>query len=243
MMQCKGMLEEPVGMGDMKPLTETVQDEYSRIASFYDHIVGPLILPVRKEVCRLALQQGFRKVIDICCGTGAQCIMLRRLGFTVAGIDLSPAMLEMARQRSLGQIPLLAADAAFLPFPDGSFDCAILCFALHEKGEASRHRIVAEAKRVLTPNGRIMIVDFETPRGLLSRTAAGFVHLIERSAGRRHYWNFLSYMRAGALQGLLNAHSLRPTATRMFYFSNVSMVVATVPRGSSRAGIAGSSTE
>lgn len=235
--------EEQVGMGDMEPLAETVQDEYGRIASFYDQIVGPLVLPVRREVCRMVLQHGFKRVLDICCGTGSQCIMLRRLGFSVAGLDLSPAMLEIARRQSRGKIPLIAGDAARLPFPDESFDCTILCFALHEKEAASRQRIVAEAKRILSPNGRIVIVDFETPSGLSSMTAAGFVHLIERFAGRRHHRNFLGYMRAGALHGLLYTHSLRPTITRMFYLSNVSMVVASVPPDSSRAAIAGSNTE
>ncbi len=225
------------------PMNAAIHDEYSGIATCYDQIVGPLILPVRREVCRIALRHGFERVLDICCGTGAQCIMLRPLGFSVAGVDLSPAMLEVARRRSLGQIPLLAADATRLPFHDESFDCAILCLALHEKEKASRDQIVTEAIRVLNPKGRIVIVDFETPRGFMSRVAAGFVHLIEHSAGKRHYRNFLSYMRTGALRGLLNAHNLRPTATRMFYFYNVSVVVATVPCGSPRAGIAGSSME
>lgn len=228
--------------GDMGSLTLTAEDEYGRVASCYDHIVGPLILPVRREVCRVALQYRFKRVLDICCGTGTQCILLRRLGVAAAGLDLSPTMLEMARRQARGQVPLLAADAACLPFPDRSFDCAVLSFALHEKEEATRRRMLAEAKRVLRPNGRIVIVDFEAPGGLLSRTAASFIHLIERSAGRRHYRNFLSFMRAGALQGFLVSHGLRPTVTRMFYFSTVSMVVASVLPGPSRAAIAGSGT-
>ncbi len=216
-------------MRDIEPLDENIRDEYFRIASYYDRIIGPLVMPVRRGVCRMVLKHGFKKILDICCGTGSQCIMLGSLGFSVTGVDISPAMLRVARQKSRGQIPFHAADAASLPFPDDSFDCAILSFALHEKEEKSRHRILAEAKRVLDPGGRIVIVDFEAPIGLLSRAAGGFVHLVEQCAGERHYRNFLNYMRMGALRGLLGVHGLFPTHERLYHFSNVSLVVAAVP--------------
>ena len=215
-------------MRDIEHLGENIRDEYFRIASHYDRIIGPLVMPVRRGVCRVVLKHGFKKILDICCGTGSQCIMLRSLGFSVAGVDLSPAMLGVARQNSRGQIPFHAADAANLPFPDDSFDCAILSFALHEKEEISRHRILAEAKRVLDPGGRIVFVDFEAPIGLLSRAAGGFVHLVERCAGKRHYANFLNYMRMGALRGLLRVQGLLPTHERLYHFSNVALVVAAV---------------
>lgn len=185
-------------------------------------------MPVRMEICRMALKHGFRGILDICCGTGAQCIALSRLGLSVAGVDLSPAMLRVARRKSCGQIPFLGADARSLPFPDNSFDGVILSFALHEKDEGSRHRILAEAKRVLKPGGRILIADFEIPTGPFSRAAGALVHLVERCAGKRHYTSFRDFMRLGALGGLLRAHGLFSTDKRFFYFANVSVAAATV---------------
>lgn len=126
-------------------------DEYQWIAPFYDPMISPFMLPIRREVCRLAQAHDFKNILDLCSGTGEQCILLDRRGFRVTGVDLSPAMIAVARRKSPERIKYYQEDAANLPFKEGSFDCVTSTLALHEKDFQTRRRILGEARRVLAP--------------------------------------------------------------------------------------------
>lgn len=68
-------------------------------------------------------------LLDIGIGTGRFAGPLWELGFDVAGIDISPNMIEQARER--GVESLVVGDAQHLPFTDGAFDSALLVHMLH----------------------------------------------------------------------------------------------------------------
>jgi len=55
-------------------------------------------------------------------------------------------------------------DSSNTHFPDRSFDCVILCFALHENDAKERENIIKEVKRVLKEDGKFIITDFAYPR-------------------------------------------------------------------------------
>lgn len=63
------------------------------------------------------------RVLDAGCGTGRFTAALERRGARLAGVDLDPAMLDVAARRV--RAPLLAADARELPFRDAVFDVTI----------------------------------------------------------------------------------------------------------------------
>lgn len=97
------------------------------------------------------------RVLDIACGTG---VVARRaaeqVGRTgsVAGLDLSPGMLEIARA-STADIDWHEGDAAALPLPDGAFDVVVSSLGMQfveDKQSAFR-----EMHRVLAPGGRVAI--------------------------------------------------------------------------------------
>jgi SAM-dependent methyltransferase len=67
----------------------------------------------------------------------------------VTGVDSSPRLVELARERH----PAVVADAAALPFPDASFDLVVAYMSLMNLDELDA--AVAEAARVLEPGGRI----------------------------------------------------------------------------------------
>lgn len=207
-------------MADCRP------DEYSQLAPYYDFLLGPFILPVRGEICRLASSRQFESVLDICCGTGEQCLMLSSLGFEVTGVDLSPGMIEVAKRNARGRVRFFREDAASLHFVDSSFDCAVISFALHEKEEDTRGRILREALRVVRKPGVLIIADFITPRGFLPKMAGGFVHVVERGAGRQHYRNFRDFMKRGALLGILPTYDLKLYRMKKLLFRNVAVVLA-----------------
>jgi len=163
----------------------------------------PLIMPVRREVCRVATAR-FQKGLDICCGTGAQCIMLEGL-VSCCRVDLSASMLRVAGKKPrtntfLGRTPATSIS-------DDSFDCAVLSFALHEKEARSRHQILTEAKRVL-----------ELVEGSSSRTSrlqqtfsrAAGLSISSSAAREQHYRNFGTTCGWGA-PGAPEVHGLLPT--------------------------------
>jgi demethylmenaquinone methyltransferase/2-methoxy-6-polyprenyl-1,4-benzoquinol methylase len=70
-------------------------------------------------------------LLDICSGTGAQCLLLDRAGINTVGLDLSEAMVRSARRRSPPTVSYVHGSAFALPFDDQTFACALLILALH----------------------------------------------------------------------------------------------------------------
>ncbi|MEO5922018.1 MAG: methyltransferase domain-containing protein [Pseudolysinimonas sp.] len=99
------------------------------------------------------------RILDVAIGTGRNLPQYPSEA-VVTGIDLSPAMLEVARQRAadLGrEVDLRTGQAEHLPFDDDSFDtvvCALSLCTIPEPVAA-----IAEMKRVLVPGGRLVLVD------------------------------------------------------------------------------------
>lgn len=83
-------------------------------------------------------------------------------------VDVLPIQLDNLGRKlpAAARVGLHQADSAALPFPDASYDRALLFFLLHEQPEAVRRRTLAEALRVLRPGGRLVIVDYHRPRAL-----------------------------------------------------------------------------
>lgn len=78
----------------------------------------------------------------------------------VTGIDLSPAMLDIAGQRAaeLGrEVELREGDAHHLPFDDATFDTVVCTFSLCNIPDP--HQAVTEMARALRPGGRLVLVD------------------------------------------------------------------------------------
>ena len=105
--------------------------------------------------------EGFPRLVEPGIGTGRIAIPLAQRGYEVTGIDLSQPMLARLaeRARSMGQarrIPASVADAAHLPFPDGSFDLGL---AVHLFYFVSAWRQAAgELLRVVRPGGAVILM-------------------------------------------------------------------------------------
>jgi ArsR family transcriptional regulator len=103
-----------------------------------------------------------RQLIDIGTGTGRMLELFADRAVHALGIDRSSEMLRLARaklsERGLANAELRQADLYALPLGDGAADVAILHHVLHfaqQPGAA-----IAEAARVLSPGGRLLIADF-----------------------------------------------------------------------------------
>lgn len=100
-------------------------------------------------------------VLDVGCGGGLAVRELAGRGVRAVGVDLDPAMVEAATQR-FPDGEFRVADATALPFDDGSFTGYRADKVLHTLPEPEL--AVAEARRVLAPRGRAVLVgqDWDT---------------------------------------------------------------------------------
>ncbi|MET7401789.1 class I SAM-dependent methyltransferase [Dactylosporangium sp. NPDC005572] len=99
------------------------------------------------------------RVLEVAVGTGRN-LPHYPAGTTLTGIELSPAMLAIARQRAAGlglDVDLRTGDAEALPFDADTFDtvvCALSLCTIPRPAAA-----IGEMHRVLVPGGRLLLLD------------------------------------------------------------------------------------
>ncbi len=113
-----------------------------------------------------------RRILDVGCGTGWWLAQLSRDPRVVAeleGVEMLPERVSAASRR-LPDAQISVADARDLPFADSSFDVVTLFTVLSSIG-SGRERALSEARRVLAPDGALMIWEPRMPNPL-NRNAA-----------------------------------------------------------------------
>lgn len=115
-----------------------------------------LTIPQAARLVRHAKVKAGDRVLDVGCGTGVVSITAARIGAQVTGLDLTPELLQRARENartSEVQVDFHEGDAESLPFGDSSFDVVLSQFG---HIFAPRPEIAtAEMLRVLKPGGTI----------------------------------------------------------------------------------------
>jgi ubiquinone/menaquinone biosynthesis C-methylase UbiE len=179
-------------------------------ALFYSMTIDRALSGLRTRVPDFCGMKAGDRVLDVCCGTGAQGLCYARRGIISCGIDLDFGMIEFAERRrrrlSLSGISFQRASATHLPFRDASFDHVSISMGLHEKKGASRDRIVSEMRRVVKKDGTLAIVDYRVPYAMDVYGRA--IRFLEQMAGQDHYQCFREFIRDGGLGPLLSRHGL-----------------------------------
>jgi ubiquinone/menaquinone biosynthesis C-methylase UbiE len=175
---------------------------YSKSARWYDIVIEPLVGVLRTAGLRMFPPHEGMSVLDIGCGTGTHLNIYRKAGCRSFGIDLSPAMLNVA-QKKVGD--LTRGDASRMPFPDESFDLVTAMLIFHEMPPALRAPVLAQARRVTKGSGRLLIIDYHRgpvrlPEGWLFKTV---ITLMENLAGGDHARNYQSFIANRGLEPLL----------------------------------------
>jgi len=193
----------------------------------YTGILEVPLQGIRQKARDFVLKNNLFPVLDLCCGPGTQAGLLGQQGSPAVGLDINLKMLKYATSRRL-RVSFFCADAAQTPFRPATFRGIVISFALHEKETAFRNRLLNEAKSLLAPDGRLVVVDFERPWDRASRRAYLYVSAIERMAGRSHFRNGRDFFRRGGLRALLRENGLREVE-RLNIAAGTCAVVLAVP--------------
>jgi len=140
--------------------TAAMDKEYSKLARYYDHIMTPIWKMWLKKV--LPFIEG-SKVLEVSFGTGYLMTQYVK-HFDAYGIDINDEMIRITR-RKLEKDGLSASIAKGnvenLPFANNTFDTVVntMAFTGYPDGE----KALAEMKRVLRKNGKLLLMDFDYP--------------------------------------------------------------------------------
>jgi phosphatidylethanolamine/phosphatidyl-N-methylethanolamine N-methyltransferase len=170
-----------VGIGRIDE--SAVLDAYRRWAPVYDYTFGVVAKEGRRHAAQL-INESEGRVLEVGVGTGLSLPDYED-HLEVVGIDLSPDMLEKARERvaeeALTHVTgLHEMDAGDLRFPDASFDTVVAMYVMTVVPEPER--VMRELARVTKPGGQVMLVNHfsqrEGVRGWMERRMAPFADRI-----------------------------------------------------------------
>jgi ubiquinone/menaquinone biosynthesis C-methylase UbiE len=146
-------------------MTTSVPQDKAKEVAFFDHHAARDDYDVFTEkaktriidaVVRLGELESGARIADLGCGSGAFTVLLRERGFVPVGLDISPKLIALAREKFKG-IEFLEGDAENLPFADASLDAVLLSGLIHHFPDP--RRLAAETHRVLKKGGRFVAFD------------------------------------------------------------------------------------
>jgi len=153
----------------------TVQ-KYDFISAFYDIFGITMESKARDRSLELSEITNGERVLEVAVGTGINFreILRRNPGGWSDGIDISQKMLQRANKRAaktgIVNYTLQRADCRALPYEDNTFDLLINQYMFDIMPTVDYGEIVTEFRRVLKPNGRLVIVNTTLPERPVDRT-------------------------------------------------------------------------
>ena len=144
--------------------------EFTRAADQYETSHAGIYEMCREDYPYIAeelAKEEYTDLLDCGCGTGAIISILyekdRSKHYT--GLDLTPAMIEAARNKNLSGVEWIVGDCENMPFAEGSFDVIICSNSFHHYPDPQA--FFNSASKVLRPGGRLILQDYTAPRPLL----------------------------------------------------------------------------
>lgn len=192
-------------------MSQAVHAMFSDIAPRYDLTNSVLSLGIhhlwRKRTVKVSGAKPGSSVLDCATGTGDLALEFKRtVGPTgkVLGTDFNADMLSHAPAKATSKglaVDFEVADAMHLPYADATFDVASISFGIRNVDDPKT--ALAEMARVVRPGGRIVILEFGQPRGIMGLTY-------------RFYSKNIIPLIGGILTGNRKAYEYLPTTAAAF---------------------------
>lgn len=152
---------------------EQIEQMFNSIAHGYDNLNRTISLGMdiawRKKALKMLSGAPSTKIIDIATGTGDLAIMAAQKLHPeqIVAVDLSEGMLAVGKEKIKNlklekQIQFFKEDCMNLSFEDNTFDIAMVAFGVRNFENLDRG--LSEIKRVLKPNGKLLIIELSTPK-------------------------------------------------------------------------------
>ena len=141
--------------------TDIVVDQFTRQATPFANAASMRDEEALRLLVEFSHAGAADTVLDVACGPGLVVGAFAKLVRHASGIDLTPAMIEKAREHaaalSLTNVDWHVGNVAALPFPDRSFSVVVSRFAFHHFVDPLA--VLREMTRVATRPGRVVIAD------------------------------------------------------------------------------------
>lgn len=166
---------------------ERIREMFDSIAPRYDFLNRLLSLGIDRRWRKFAVQQikvaESGRILDVATGTADVALQIAAQtppSVTVTGIDFSPQMIELGKEKVTGspyaaRIALQVAPCEDIPFADDTFDSATIAFGI--RNVVDRLAGLQEMRRVLKPGGRVVILEFSNPRSRFFKALYNFYFL------------------------------------------------------------------
>lgn len=126
-------------------------------AKDWSEVQEGLSLPLYKTILSCLPVVGRCRLLDLGCGAGSFCSLAASIGVRPTGLDSSPTMLSIARER-LPDVEFVLGDMQDLPFASGSFDAVTAIYSV--QNASSARAVLREMKRVARPGAAVVVATF-----------------------------------------------------------------------------------
>jgi demethylmenaquinone methyltransferase / 2-methoxy-6-polyprenyl-1,4-benzoquinol methylase len=226
---------------------EQVADMFNRIAYRYDFLNRFLSAGIdiywRKRAIKELSSENPQMILDVATGTADVAVMMTKFLHPkkIIGIDISESMLDLGRKkiaklRLNHVIELETGDSEAINLSSDAFDAVTVAFGVRnfenlEKG-------LSEIRRVLKPNGKLVVLEFSKPKKLfLRRLYSFYMRMAAKGVGKWVAKNGEAYE---YLQESVNAFPegkgftdiLQKTGYKNIYFKKLSLGICTIYCGS-----------
>jgi ubiquinone/menaquinone biosynthesis C-methylase UbiE len=157
---------EPAAPFSDEELKAHVRERFTKTAEVFGDYAVTSRVTEAETLARMVGAKENDHGVDLASGPGTLALRFARHMRWICALDLTPAILERARQSAahdglLPKISFTIGDAQAVPLADGSLDLAVTSYSLHHISDPAR--VISEMSRVVKKGGRVGVIDIEVP--------------------------------------------------------------------------------
>lgn len=153
---------------------------YHFLTSLYGPFMHVFFGRLFRKIAKLIDLKADETLLDVGCGSGnlLQILHKKYPKSKLAGLDIDPKILKIARRNLPEGIELFKSTAATLPFSNHSLEVVTSTFMIHHMETHDKENMIKEIHRILKPNGHFFLFDYAPPTTFFAKI---FVFLFRKA--------------------------------------------------------------